>query len=198
MKVSIPRIAVPALLAATIPATVLLAQAPPQAPQPPQAQERQGRGERMSPEVRARLRDGRIAMIKESLRLDEAQLKLWTPVEQQLRASHAAREQARQERRQRRAERREGASTATPSLADRLERRSRRMTERAQRMAAFSSAFKPFYESLNGEQKQVAVLVMRELGAGRRGYGHRWAMHREGGDRWEPRQEQPEREQPKQ
>ena len=195
MKALIPKFLVPALLAAAIPATAVLAQAPPQPPQPPQAQERQARGDRVSPEVRARLRDGRIAMIKESLKLDEAQLKLWAPVEQQLRASHAAREQARHERRQRRSQRDAAAAPTAPSLADRIERRSRRMTERAQRMAEFSAAFKPFYESLGAEQKQVAGLVMRELRAGRRGPGHRWAMHRGRGESW---QEQPGQEPPKQ
>src|SRR5262245_39318887 len=65
MHARIPRVLIPALLAATIPASAVLAQAPPQPSQPqaPQAQERQGRPERLSPEVRARLQDGRIAMI---------------------------------------------------------------------------------------------------------------------------------------
>jgi LTXXQ motif family protein len=180
---NIPRALIPALFAATIPATAALAQAPPQTPQPqaPQAQERQGRAERLSPEVRARLHDGRIAMIKESLKLNEAQLKLWTPVEQQLRTSYAAREQAREARRQRREQRRSASDPSTaPSMADRIDRASRRMTERAQRLAAFNTAFKPFYETLTAEQKQVAGLVLREMRGGHKGHGHRWAMR---GDR---------------
>jgi hypothetical protein len=183
---NIPRALIPALLAATIPATAALAQAPPQTPQPqaPQAQERQGRAERLSPEVRARLHDGRIAMIKESLKLNEAQLKLWTPVEQQLRTSSAAREQAREARRQRREQRRSAGDPSTArSMADRIDRRSKRMTERAQRLAAFNAAFKPFFEALSAEQKQVAGLVLREMRGGHRGHGHRWAMR---GDRRGP------------
>ncbi len=191
MKALIPKILVPALLAATIPATAVLAQAP---PQQPQAQEEQARAPRVSPEVRARLRDGRFAMIKESLKLDEAQLKLWGPVEQQLRASSAAREKAWQDRRQRREQQGGRDSRTEPSLADRIDRRSQRMTQRAERMAAFNAAFKPFYESLTAEQKQVAGLVLREMRGGVRGHGRRWAMrgsHRRPGPEAQPQQEQP-------
>ena len=76
------------LLLAAIPTTLGVAQT-----------QIQPRSEGPSPEVRARLQDGRMAMIKEALKLNEAQLKLWAPVEAQLRASFAARQRARTERR---------------------------------------------------------------------------------------------------
>ena len=110
----------------------------------------------LSPEVLARLHDGRMAMIKELLKLNEAQLKLWGPVEAQLRTRFAARQKARAERRERferRAER--------PSLADRLDRKSQRMAQRAERAKAFAEAFRPFYASLSDEQKAVAGVVLR-------------------------------------
>ena len=95
MKARIPRYLMPALLAATIPATAVLAQAPPpQQPEPQQKRERPDRP-RLSPDARKRLQEGRqegrIAEIKQALKLNDAQLKLWAPVEQQLRARFAAR-----------------------------------------------------------------------------------------------------------
>ena len=130
MQARIPRFVVPVLLAASLPATAALAQAPPQPQAQPQAkaqeQPRAERRPRLSPEARARLLDGRMAMIKETLKLNEAQLRLWGPVEQRIREDHAAREQRRAERRQRREQ-----GAAAPSLPDRLERASQRMTQRA-------------------------------------------------------------------
>ena len=76
-------------------------------------------------------------------------------------------------------QRRQQGATATerPSLSDRLDRASKRMTERAQRMQAFTDAFKPFYASLSEEQKAVAGIVLRERG-GMGGHARRWAMER--------------------
>jgi hypothetical protein len=168
---------VPALLAATIPAAVVLAQAP-QQPEPPQRRERPDRP-RLSPDTLNRLQDGRLAMMRESLKLNDSQLKLWAPVEQQLRARFAARRQARQDRDQRMEQRRQQSATERPSLAHRLDRASKRMTERAQRMQAFTEAFKPFYASLSDEQKAVAGIVLHDTrGGGMRGPGRRWAMQR--------------------
>jgi len=118
-----------------------------------------------SPEVRARLQDGRMAMIKEALKLNDAQLKLWAPVEAQFRANFAARQRLRADRRdrlQQRAERPFSPDRAgRPSLAERLDRKSQRMTERAERAKALADAFRPFYASLSDEQKAVAGLVLR-------------------------------------
>jgi hypothetical protein len=109
-------------------------------------------------EVQARLFDGRMAMIKGALRLDEAQLKLWAPVEARLRAGFTARQQARAEREE--APRQEGER---PSIAERLERRSKRLGERAERAKALAEAFRPFYASLSDEQMAVARIVLRPV-----------------------------------
>src|SRR5262249_6191980 len=126
-----------------------------------------------SPEMRARLHDGRIAMIKEALRLDEAQLKLWAPVESQLRAGFAARQKARAEWRQRWEQR----GGERPSVAERLDRRSKLLAERAESAKALADAFRPFYASLNNEQKAVAGVVLRRV-VGRRAHHGHWFMHR--------------------
>ena len=46
---------------------------------------------RLSPEARSRLLDGRMVMIKETLKLNDTQLRLWAPVEQHIRARTADR-----------------------------------------------------------------------------------------------------------
>ena len=155
------------LVLAAVPATLGIAQAQTQPPF-----ERPGGP---SPEVRARLHDGRMAMIKEALRLDEAQLKLWAPVEAQLRAAFAARQRARAERRQGPPPR--DADAGGPSLADRLDRRSRRMAERAERAKALADAFRPFYATLSDQQKAVARVVLRPVVDGPR-RERRWFMRR--------------------
>jgi hypothetical protein len=158
------------LVPAAIVATVALAQTQPQPSQPPQASP-----QFRSPEVRARLLDGRMAMIKESLKLDAGQLQLWAPVEAQLRASFAAREQARAERR---ARRQSGQHVAPPALPDRLDRASRRATERAERLKGLAEAFRPFYAALNDEQKAVASVVLRPAWRARGFDGPRRHMRR--------------------
>jgi Spy/CpxP family protein refolding chaperone len=167
MKSQISTLIVPALLAAAIPATVALAQTPTQ-------NEARSGPARPSADALARLEDGRIAMMKATLKLNDAQQKLWAPVEAELRASFAARQQMRSERRQMV---RQGAA-APLSLPERLDRVSQRMAQRAERMKAFAEAFKPFYASLSEEQKAVAGIVLRTAHGERgwRGYGRRWAM----------------------
>jgi LTXXQ motif family protein len=190
MTARISRYLVPALLAATIPATVVLAQQAQQTqPEPRQKRERPDRP-RLSPDTLNRLQDGRLAMMRESLKLNDSQLKLWGPVEQQLRARYAARRQARQDFEQRMEQRRQQqGATDRPSLADHLDRTTKRMTERAQRMQAFTEAFKPFYASLSDEQKAVAGIVLRDSRGGMRGPGRRWAMERgPGGPGGQPQQ----------
>jgi hypothetical protein len=173
----------PALLAAAIPATVVLAQqAQPPQPEPPQKREWPGRP-RLSPEVMRRLQEGRlegrITEIKEALKLNDAQLKLWAPVEQQLRARFAARQQAREEFMQRQEQRRQqGDAAQGPSLPERLDRISKRLSERAQNMQAFTEAFKPFFAALSDDQKALAGIVLRDLNGRTHGPGWRWAMHR--------------------
>jgi hypothetical protein len=118
--------------------------------------------------------EGRFAMAKTALNLSNEQLQLWGPVEQHIRASAAEREKRRQERRQLREQ---GATPPPrPSLTERLDRAAERMAERAERMKAFAAVFKPFYQSLDEEQKAVAGVVLRQLARdGMRGRGHRWA-----------------------
>ena len=176
MHVSVPRFIVPVLLAASLPATAALAQTQ---PQPPAAQPEakaqapeQGPRARLSPEARSRLLDGRMAMIKETLKLNDTQLKLWAPVEQQMRARVADRQKRRQERAE---QRQQGA--APPSLPDRLDRAAQRIGERAERLKAFNTVFKPFYASLSDEQKSLARVVLREARGGRHGFHRRWARH---------------------
>lgn len=162
------RFIIPAVLAAAIPATAVLAQSQTQPP------EQRGQGPRLSTEAQGRLLDGRIAMIRESLKLNDAQLKLWAPVEQQMRASATERQQARTERRDRR---QQGAKSERPSLPDRLDRASERMAKRAERTKAFAEAIRPFYASLTEDQKAVASVVLRPgIGmGGRHHHGRRWA-----------------------
>jgi len=187
MRANITKYLAPAVLAAVIPAGVVLAQqAQPQPSEPAQKREWPERP-RLSPDAMKRLQEGRlegrIAEIKEALKLNDAQLKLWAPVEQQLRASFAARQQARQQFRDRMEQRRQQGSAAQDlALPDRLDRIAKRMSERAQRMQAFTEAFKPFYTALSDEQKAVAGVVLRDLRGPMHGYGHgswrRWAMER--------------------
>jgi len=169
MKLNLAKIILPAVLAATIPVGAAFAQAQDRAPP---------RRAGPSPETLARLHDGRLAMIRESLRLDDAQLKLWAPVEAQMRAGFAARQQAFAEQRQRREQ-----GSDPLSLPDRIDRASQRMTQRAERMKALADAFRPFYASLNDEQKAVAAVVLRQGQGGRRfhRFGRRWTMHRQPG-----------------
>ena len=90
------------LMAATIPATIVLAQQATPAEQVPAAEKSETqRGP--SPETIARLQDGRIAMAKTALKLSPDQEKLWAPVEDKIRAGFEERRKARQaavERRQ--------------------------------------------------------------------------------------------------
>jgi hypothetical protein len=141
------RLIIPAILIAAIPAGIALAQAP-----------TTFHHARPSADMIARLQDGRIAMAKAALKLSDTQLKLWAPVEEQIRAAIADRAKLRAEREQAR----QGAPSK--DLAERLELRSQAMTQRAERMKAFTAAFKSLYASLTDEQKPLAGLVLRAVG----------------------------------
>jgi hypothetical protein len=108
-----------------------------------------------------------MAMIKETLKLDTAQLKLWEPVEAQMRARSAARQERRAERRQAREQ-----GDQRPALPDRLDRASEAMAKRAADLKAFADVFRPFYASLSDEQKALADIV---FGHGGRRHHRRWA-----------------------
>jgi LTXXQ motif family protein len=166
MHTNTQRFLVIAALAAALPALAVAQTA--QTKQEPGARGRErGQMQRLSPEARARLQDGRIAMIKETLKLNDAQLKLFGPVEAQMRAAATARQQARAEWEQMR---QQGAQR--PALPDRLDRASQRMAKRAEQMKAFADAFKPFYASLSDDQKAVAGVVLHQGGRG--GHGGGW------------------------
>jgi len=180
------------LLAATVPAGIVLAQQADEPPGPPVAEDRDGpRGP--SPEVESRLDDGRIAMAKAALKLTPEQEKLWAPVEEKIRADYAEhrkmREEWRTKREERRAERDKDGKREKLALPERIEKQSERMADRATKMSeragktkAFAETVKPFYASLSDEQKEVANHVLRRFAQGGHGrHGHRGGHH---GRRW--------------
>lgn len=163
MKLKLPAMLAAALAVAAVPAAIVFAQA--QAPERPAG---------LSADARARLLEGRFAMAKTALNLTNDQMRLWAPVEQHIRASVAEREKRRAERQQMR---QSGATPQRPALPERFDRASERMAQRAERMKAFAAVFKPFYASLNDEQKAVAGVVLRQMrGHGMGGRGPRWAF----------------------
>jgi LTXXQ motif family protein len=146
----------------SITAAMAVAQVPPFRREPP------------SPETIQRMQEGRIAMAVTALKMNEAQLKLWAPVEAQIRSGQAARLKLMQESAERR---KAGATAARPELPDRLDRMSAMMAARAERMKALAAAFRPFHAALSEEQKQVIGPLLAQFGAGDRGRRGRWAMH---------------------
>lgn len=132
----------------------------------------------MTPDTRARLQEGRLAMAKAALQLTPDQEKLWAPVETQVRDGFKAREARMEEwkkkREERKAEEEKGGEQKRPDLADRFQKMSERMTERADRMKAFTTAFSPFYASLSDEQKDVLRPLLKQLVPGGH-HGHRFA-----------------------
>lgn len=183
------------LLAASVPATIVVAQQVDDKDQP-KAERSEGR-DKFSPETRAALEDGRIAMAKVALKLTPEQEKLWAPVEEQIRARNAERSKQAEERHGKREERRaDRGDREELGLPERLERRSQKLTERAARMTEraaktkeFAETLKPLYASLSEEQKQVAAHVLGRFAGDEWGHhgrhGHRWAMgsgHRGGHD----------------
>jgi hypothetical protein len=178
------------LLAATVPATIVLAETEPG----DQQKSEQSEVKRVpSPETLARLEDGRIAMAKAALKLSPDQEKLFAPVEEKIRAGFADRSKAREawaaKREQFRANRGQHEHERV-ALPDRLEKRSQRlteaaakMTERAQKAKEYADVLKPFYASLSDEQKAVASQVLGHFGQDGRGrHGPRWAMGHGGRD----------------
>ncbi len=154
--------------AAAIPATVAIA-----------ATAKHAGWTQMSPETRARLDEGKLAMVKTALKLTPDQEKLWTPIEAQVRATFKDREAKKAEREKMRAEvDKDRAEGKRPDMAARLEKMSQTMTERAERMKAFSGWFSPFYASLSDEQKDVLRPLAHDIMPGEGGRGHH------GGKRW--------------
>jgi hypothetical protein len=179
------------LMAATIPATIVLAQQTPPAEQAPAAQKSE-RHRGPSPETITRLQDGRVAMAKAALKLSSDQEALWAPVEAKIRAGFDERAKAREawqaKREERRAEKKaegqDGKKGEKLALPERIEKRSERltaraakMTERAAKAKEFAEVLKPLYASFSEEQKAVAGRVLGHFGQDGRGpRGNRWAM----------------------
>lgn len=177
-----------ALLAASLPATVVLAQQTDEPEKPAVEQTDKRRGP--SDETMSRLEDGRIAMAKEALKLTPEQEKLWAPVEEKIRANYAEMRKTREEWRAKREERKEARNKDDGkdgkreklSLPERMEKRSEMMTKRAEKMneraaktKEFAGVVKPFYDSLTDEQKDVASHVLRRFAKGWPGDG--WGRH---------------------
>jgi hypothetical protein len=128
------------------------------------------------------LTDARIAGILAGLKLTAEQQRLWPPVEQALRARAAERADRFEERRRMMRERGErGPSERDLDITQRLERqaeqatqRAREVTERAERLTALSTAMKPFYASLDENQKRLLPTLMRERGDRGRRMGMRY------------------------
>ena len=177
-----------ALMATTIPATIVLAQQAPGGEQAAVEKSETRRGP--SPETLARLEDGRIAFAKTALKLTPDQEKLWEPVEKQIRANFDARQKKRDEWQAKREERKakgEDGKREKLALPERIEKGSERLTkraellnERAAKQKEFAEVLKPLYASFSPEQQDVAGRVLGQfIGKGKRGgHGPRWAMHR--------------------
>jgi LTXXQ motif family protein len=179
-----------ALMATTIPATIVLAQQASPGDQGGTEKSETHRGP--SPETLARLEDGRIAFAKAALKLTPDQEKLWAPVEANIRANFDERRKAREawiaKREEHRAEKAKGDDEKGEKLAlpERIEKRSERMTERASKMneraakvKQFAETLKPLYATFTEEQKAVAGSVLSHFGQDGRGRGgSRWAMNR--------------------
>lgn len=127
---------------------------------------------RLSADALQRMQDGRMAMVRATLKMTDAQLKLWSPVEDLIRARQTQRMQAMQDRVANPAN-----GSGSPSLADRLDRMSAQTAKRAEGSKAFAAAFRPFYESLSESQKAVAGPLLADLEGGRHMQGRRWAGH---------------------
>lgn len=155
--------ALPLALGMSLLASASFAQSAP--PPPPKR-------ERPSPEVMQRMQEGRMAMITTALKLTDDQKKLWAPVEAKLKEQ----QDTRLKRMQEMGDRQPGA-TPTP-LPDRMERMNKMMAERAERGKAFTAVFKPFYESLNDDQKKIAGMLLGRMGGGH--HGRHGMMHRRG------------------
>lgn len=143
-----------------------------------------GGWQRMSPETRARLDEGRLAGAKAALKLTAGQETLWAAVETEIKAGFklrsdrmAEREKMRDEWRKSREANKDGTAPAKPDVSERFEKMTQHTTERAARMQAFTAAFKPFYASLSDEQKEVLRPLLRDLmpGGGKGHGGKRWA-----------------------
>lgn len=149
--------------------------APSTAPSSPQTETAPAQGRR-SPMTRAdfdALTDARMAAIQAGLKLNPEQQRLWAPVEEALRARAASMAERFEERRRLMGERREARGRPEPDSdvtqrldrqAERATREAQRASEQAQRLNALATAIKPFYASLEENQKRLLPVLMRAGG----------------------------------
>jgi zinc resistance-associated protein len=124
--------------------------------------------------------DARLAGIQAGLKLNDEQRRLWGPVEQALRAEMAERAERiaeraerreeraerREERRERRAEGRQAGAAVAPrdrvDFMERIERRAERASEQAERLRNMTAAMKPFWASLDEQQRRLLPRLVRD------------------------------------
>jgi hypothetical protein len=127
--------------------------------------------------------DARIAGIQAGLKLSADQQRLWPPLEQAIRAqaaARAARIEARLARMQERRQRREERQAARPDLMQRLEQRAERadrradqVEKRAETLQGLVAALRPFWASLNEDQRRILPILMRDRESRRAGRDRR-------------------------
>ncbi len=116
------------------------------------------RRDRVTPEIRSRLLEGRLAMIKTTLGIKPGdQERHWAGVEKVLRDAFAARQRLLAERRE----------PQNLDAVGRLERRAQRMEQAAAQMKQLAMASKPLYDSLDANQKTVADTLLESGFRGR-------------------------------
>lgn len=170
MKRTVISLAIPALLAAAVPMGAAWAQTPPD----------HREHHRPSADTLNRLQEGRIAAAKAALKLNDAQQKLWGPVEDLVRKHYADRASRRAEWEAKRAD----ATKAAVPLPERLQKMSERMATRAAALKTMADTVAPLYASFSDEQKAVAGPVFAELfgrGHGHGHGGHRFGFHQQPG-----------------
>lgn len=96
--------------------------------------------------------EGRIAYLKAELKITPAQEAAFDKVAQAMRQNDTERRQAFEEARARR----DQANPTRPNALQRLEREARFSAMRTQETDRFLAAFRPLYDSLSPDQKQVA------------------------------------------
>ncbi|WP_157961468.1 Spy/CpxP family protein refolding chaperone [Microvirga flavescens] len=129
----------------------------------PAAQPQQGQQQRrpaMTAADMTALTDAKIAGIQAGLKLTPEQQKLWPPVEQALRAQAAQHAKFAEEFRSRN-------QSERPDMMTIMERASDRTSQAAETLKNLTTAMKPFWASLDENQKKLLPVLMRPMAAGR-------------------------------
>jgi hypothetical protein len=190
----------------TLAGATAFAQTTPAPAQPAPAQDQQAEQDQSGPRHRDRmmrhhrfdradfeaLSAARLAGVPAGLKLNADQQKLWGPVEQALQAMA----QQRLDRMESFRQNREANRQERPDLAQRLDQQAQRQTQSAQHLTALADAMKPFWSSLDDNQKRLLPVLLRPraalAGHGRMdGRGHGWHQH---ADRHEGRRHHADRE----